>query len=307
MPVFGIGTIKKYALIPRQTCSESSSSSSRLLLALCQHACASHAVTASTTDATIPDDSDSADRQTYGDSASGDVSGRIGEEVPGEQGTGFCPVSLSPSSFAAFARLLRAALDEAASSREFLQARNCLVTSALFAVRGDEYVSWLRAAAAESGSSSGGGGGSELLAIMADSELVSAADALDQRHQLQGSRGEHTSNVGFPKDEGGSGHPGHDGGDGDKDGVILSGEREGNGEGKGTEMPTAAYLLQRELRRHPVWSTIELWEVSMSDSVVMSMEGGGARAERWLPIDTLDALRKVGFATCVFCLGAIGG
>lgn len=56
---------------------------------------------------------------------------------------------------------------------------------------------------------------------------------------------------------------------------------------------SAGYLLQRELRRHPVWATIELWEVSISDSIVMAMDGGGARAERWLPAATVTALKQV--------------
>ncbi|CAN0572414.1 unnamed protein product, partial [Ectocarpus sp. 12 AP-2014] len=66
-----------------------------------------------------------------------------------------------------------------------------------------------------------------------------------------------------------------------------------SGEGAGeAEEEAAGYLLLRELRRHPVWAAIELWEVSMSDSVVMAMEGGGERAERWLTRDTLDAMRE---------------
>ena len=158
-----------------------------------------------------------------------------------------------PASFATLATILRASLDQAASDREFLQARNCLVTAALYAVDGAEYVSWLRE---HSGGGGGGGGGiTESLssAVMADSELVSAAGRLDE--------------------------------------AAAAG-----GEGSGEQGAGVDYLLLRELRRHSVWATIELWEVSLSDSVVVAMEGGGARAERWLPGSVVMGLKEV--CTC---------
>lgn len=154
-------------------------------------------------------------------------------------------------------------------------------------------MAWLRAAEAGGSGNSGGGGGSgsgsgvDVLAVMADSELVSAAEELDRQNQLD-------------RDGGGS-----DGGAEDKAGVCdVSGEDRKDGEVKGKaldgtasgmgEAAGANYILQRELRRHPIWRTIELWEVSMSDSVVMATDGGGARAERWLPARTLVALDEVG-------------
>lgn len=161
------------------------------------------------------------------------------------------------------------------------------MTSGLYAVRGSEYVAWLRAAeAGGSGNSGGGGSAVDVLAVMADSELVSAADELDRQNQLE-------------RDGDGS-----DGGAEDKPGVgdVSGGEERKDGEMKGKRLddtPSAVdaaganYLLQRELRRHPIWRTIELWEVSMSDSVIMAADGGGARAERWLPAGTLVALDEV--------------
>ncbi|CAN0507745.1 unnamed protein product, partial [Ectocarpus sp. 8 AP-2014] len=138
-----------------EACSESPSSSNRLLLALCQHACASTTTTAS------------GDNQ--GPSATTGSGSTGGGSGPG----GFAPVRLQPASFATLARLLRASLDQAASDREFLQARNCLVTAGLFAVDGGDYVSWLRKQdGSQQGKSGGGGGGNNIPAVMADSELV---------------------------------------------------------------------------------------------------------------------------------------
>ncbi|CAM9704425.1 unnamed protein product, partial [Ectocarpus sp. 8 AP-2014] len=228
-----------------EACSESPSSSNRLLLALCQHVCASTTTTAS------------GDNQ--GPSATTGSGSTGGGSGPG----GFAPVRLQPASFVALARLLRASLDQAASDREFLQARNCLVTAGLFAVDGGDYVSWLREQdGSQQGKSGGGGGGNNIPAVMADSELVSAAGKLDEASAAAAASAAPAADV-----------PG------------------GEGAGEADE-EAAGYLLLRELRRHPVWAAIELWEVSMSDSVVMAMEGGGARAERWLTRDTLDAMRE---------------
>jgi len=173
-------------------------------------------------------------------------------------GEGFSPVRIPAASFAALATLLRASLDQAASDREFLQARNCLVTSALFAVDGAEYVSWLREQGAAGAGAGAGGAGADSVssAVMADSELVSAAGRLDEAAAAPTG--------------------------------AASGDGAGTGAGAGAD-----YLLLRELRRHPVWRTIELWEVSMSDSVVMAMEGGGARVEKWLPGSVLVGLEEV--------------
>lgn len=162
---------------------------------------------------------------------------------------------------------MRASLDQAASDREFLQARNCLVTAGLFAVDGGDYVSWLREQdGSQQGKSGGGrsgggggGGGNNIPAVMADSELVSAAGKLDEASAA----------------------------------AVPAADVPGGGGAGEAEEEAAGYLLLRELRRHPVWAAIELWEVSMSDSVVMAMEGGGERAERWLTRDTLDAMREV--------------
>lgn len=218
---------------------------------------------------------------------------------------------LPPASFAALARLLRASLDRAATDREFLQARNCVVASGLFAVQADEYAAWLLpllppppppdsgsgdgaeeikelGEAAEGGVAGEGGrggewggergregaGGHSLAAVVADVELVSATavaasavanerdGVLDQRQTA----GENTEVSSGGADRGGDGAP---------------------------ATASVGYLLQRELRRHPVWSTVELWEVAMSDSVVMAMAGGGERAERWLPAETMAALDEV--------------
>lgn len=173
-----------------------------------------------------------------------------------------------PASFATLATLLRASLDRAASDREFLQARNCLVTAALYAVDGAEYVSWLRD---QGGGAEGGGGGSVTSlssAVMADSELVSAAGRLDEATAA-------AAVAAAPTDVSGG------------EGVEEASP------GAGEPRAGADYLLLRELRRHPVWATIELWEVSMSDSVVMAMDGGGAKAERWLPGSVMNGLKEV--------------
>lgn len=250
-----------------QECSGSASSSNRLLLALCQHACAPRRdTTTTTTTATANDEFPAAATAATATPKGGGESGRKsgGGDENGGGGKGFSPVRLPPASFATVARLLRASLDQAASDREFLQARNCLVTAGLYSVDAAEYVSWLRergsvtAAAADAvvdGSASNSGSGdlnnkNVSPVVLADSELVSAADMLDGA---------------------------------------------GRGE-EGTEGETgvgADYMLLRELRRHRVWTTIELWEVSISDSVVMAMDGGGRRAQRWLAPDARDALNEV--------------
>lgn len=234
-------------VVRTQACSESPSSSNRLLLALCQRACATIAPASSPAE-------DVRDQSRTGGTTASEA--------------GFSPILLPPASFAALARLLRACLDQAASGREFLQARNCLLTSGLFAVRGAEYVAWLRNAE----------GGDDLLAVMADSELVSAAGALDHQQQQQQQRDKSEMHQSASSERGGVG-----GGDAGEVAAAAV-----------TAAAAADYLLQRELRRHRVWRTIELWEVSMSDSVVMAMDGGGARAERWLPAAALAALNEVG-------------
>lgn len=133
------------------------------------------------------------------------------------------------------------------------------------------------AARGEGGSSGGGGGGRHSLsAVLADVKLVSAAATAAVAAAADNDRGAVGENEGLSGDVGSGG-----------------GERGGE-DGGGDAVATAVgYLLQRELRWHPVWSTVELWEVSMSDSVVMAMEGGGARSERWLPAGTLTALEEV--------------
>ena len=233
-----------------QACSDSPSSSNRLLLALCQNACASCG---------------SGNGQDVSATAEPSAAAGAGQGTCG--GAGFSPVRVTPASFATLATLLRASLDQAASDREFLQARNCLVTAALYAVDGAEYVSWLR------GQSGGGGSSGESLssAVMADSELVSAAEKLDEAAAAA---------------------------TGGCEGAVSSGE----GEGAGEHRAGVDYLLLRELRRHSVWATIELWEVSMSDSVVMAMEGGGARAERWLPRSVVTGLREVFYMPPLICM-----
>lgn len=175
---------------------------------------------------------------------------------------GFKPVGLSPRSYRALARLLRASLDQAAAGKEFLLARNCLVTSGLFAVNGAEYLEWLRA---EEAAGSLGREKDELLEAMADVELVSTAASSGGGESTAGGGG--GGGVGFLNAVGKT--------------PASSVRRTGD------------YVLQRELRRHPVWATIELWEVALSDSVVIATEGGGARAERWLPAETLSSLQKV--------------
>lgn len=293
LPSIPLPTHPFLAISISQACNDSPASSNRLLLALCKHATTlghnhnnSHQniggggsppdAQLATTKAMAVDTSKAGVDGTAKNNGGGGgaVNGNDGiiagavAGAGGGGGGGFCPILLSPPSFAALATLLRAALDQAASNREFLQARNCLVMSALFAVHGADYVSWLRTEASTS---------SEGLTVMADSELVSAADALDhQQQQQQGRDSRAESPLG-----------GGAGGGSSRSEALVGGE-----EGKAL-IAMASYLLQRELRRHPVWSTIELWEVSMSDSVVMAMAGGGERAERWLPTNTLTALEEV--------------
>lgn len=175
---------------------------------------------------------------------------------------------LSPASFSALATLLRASLDQAASDREFLQARNCLVTAALFAVDGAEYVSWLR----EQGGSGSGSADWVPSAVFADSELMSAAAAA----ATAASAGVANEDGVAPTAAGGT---------------AAVEERSARAGGERTR--GADYLLLRELRRHSVWATIELWEVSMSDSVVMALDGGGAQAEPWLTDSVKIALTEV--------------
>lgn len=171
-----------------QACADSSVSSQRLLLALCSLVCGEKNIsgvnnstsTGGTNNGNIIDHKQ--DVAKLGPSSDPSLQPQASPE-PAEEG-GFSPILLSPRSFSALARLLRASLDQAAISREFLQARNCLVISALFAVGGAEYVSWLREAKTKGGSSGGKDGG-DTLAVMADSELVSAAGALDRRQQQQ--------------------------------------------------------------------------------------------------------------------------
>lgn len=186
----------------------------------------------------------------------------------GDGGMGFSPARLPPASFAAVARLLRASLDQAASDREFLQARNCLVTAGLYCVDASEYASWLRerengvasTTATDTAAVVANSGSNGSPAVPADSELLSAAaGVLDEAAVAVG-------------EEGSTGEG------------LVEGERKGAG---------GDYMLLRELRRHRVWTTIELWEVSISDSVVMAMDGGGERAERWLAGETREALREV--------------
>lgn len=273
----------------RQTCRESASSSNKLLLALCQRACAAGA---GNSEVVNNNDSSSLPAAMMSSNAADK------DSVADRGGGGFTPIVLPPDSFAALARLLRASLDQAASNREFLQARNCLVTSGLYTVRGSEYVAWLRAAEAGGGGNSGGGGGGggssgsgsggDVLAVMADSELVSAAGELDRQKQLDRDGGGGGGGGGAEDKAGvGDGSGGEERKDGEVKGKGLDGTT------SGAEAAGANYLLQRELRRHPIWRTIELWEVAMSDSVVMAADGGGARAERWLPAGTLVALDEV--------------
>ncbi|CAN0325676.1 unnamed protein product, partial [Laminaria digitata] len=259
-------------------CGDSPSSRNRLMFALCQRACSSPlSSTTTTTPTTTPTTTTTSTTTTSGADLSladggnsGNSGSNSGDGSGGSSGSGdgFSPILLPPASFAALARLLRASLDRAASDREFLQARNCLVASGLFA-------------AAKEGGGGGGGGGEggggggrggggqgrhSFAAVLADVNLVSAAAAAEN------------ASAGFSGDVGGGGG-GWGGG-------------EAGGEKPATAAVSVGYLLQRELRRHPVWSTVELWEVSMSDSVVMAMEGGGARSERWLPAETMAALEE---------------
>eukprot|EP00752_Nemacystus_decipiens_P007524 g6724.t1 len=225
-----------------KACSDSPSSSNRLLLALCQSACVSCG-------------SGSGGGGDHQDPSPQPSAAEVAGAREGS-GTGFSPVRVPPASFATLATLLRASLDQATSDREFLQARNCLVTAALYAVDGAEYVSWLR----EQSGGDGGGGESLSSAVMADSELVSAAGRLDEAAAAAA--------------------------------AAAAGMSSGDGEAAGEQRAGVDYLLLRELRRHSVWATIELWEVSMSDSVVMAMEGGGPRAERWLPGSVVVRLKE---------------
>ncbi|CAN0066091.1 unnamed protein product, partial [Scytosiphon promiscuus] len=192
-----------------KACSGSASSGDRLLLALCQHARAASGDTPSTTTTTAATDGSPASYSAAasptsaapapaapapapgGESRSECVNGRDGDS-DGDGGEGFSPIRLAPASFAALARLLRASLDRAASDREFLQARNCLVTAGLYSVDAADYVSWLRerdsdAPAASdpavdggaSVGSSGGIGNNGTAEALADGELVSAAGMMD--------------------------------------------------------------------------------------------------------------------------------
>lgn len=228
---------------PTQFFANSPYASHQLLLALCTRACKAAPADESTT------------------SYTGRMRALLGTGKGRANDEGFAPVGLSPRSYRALARLLRASLDQAAAGKEFLLARSCLVTSGLFAVNGAEYLEWLRA---EEAAGSLGREKDELLEAMADVELVSAATSSGGGESTAGGGG---GGVGFLNAVGKT--------------PASSGRRTGD------------YVLQRELRRHPVWATIELWEVALSDSVVIATEGGGARAERWLPAETLSSLKKV--------------
>lgn len=183
-------------MFPRpQACANSPFSSQCLLLALCARACGEDKhLNYINSDAVAISLSENGKRSVTAPAAaaaSASAQSKIYQaRKPGAGSAGFSPVLLSSRAFSALARLLRASLDQAAARRELLHARNCLVISALYAVRGAEYVSWLREAKGSVGGKeagvSGGGGGADFLAVMADDELVRAAGALDKQQQEPG-------------------------------------------------------------------------------------------------------------------------
>ncbi|CAM9829897.1 unnamed protein product [Choristocarpus tenellus] len=176
-----------------------------------------------------------------------------GQEQDGSKGDGddsLIPFLLSPWSFVALGRLLRAVLDQAARDGSFLHARNCLVVSGLFAVSKDAHLAWLQETSSPSSGNRLGGIGCEHKGAVGGGGREGAPPAAEIYN-------------------------------------VLPSESMGEEQVQGKLL-----FLQWELRKHPIWKKIELWEVTISDSIVMAMQGGGNQEEQRLPAATVEALDK---------------